>query len=73
MREFPDDLIPEDQAAADLRQKKSTLATWRSTGKGPDSWKLGRSIFYSLSANAAWKAAQRRSPRESRGNNLTTG
>jgi hypothetical protein len=36
--DFPDDLIPEDEAAVDLRVKRSTLAAWRSTGKGPDFW-----------------------------------
>jgi hypothetical protein len=59
----PDDLITEDEAAADLKQKKSTLATWRSIGKGPDFWKLGRGIYYSRQANADWIAKQRRAPR----------
>jgi hypothetical protein len=61
--DFPDDLINEDESAVDLKQKKSTLRTWRSTGKGPDYWRLGRSVYYSRSTNANWKAQQRRSPR----------
>ena len=60
---FPDDLISTPEAAEDLKQKESTLAAWRATGRGPDFWKFGRSIFYSRRVNAEWKAQQRRSPR----------
>lgn len=59
----PDDLITATEAAEDLRQKESTLASWRATGRGPDFWKFGRGVFYSRQTNAEWKAAQRRSPR----------
>ena len=54
--DFPDDLMPQNEAADDLDVKETTLATWRSTGKGPDFWKWGRAIFYSRAVNAAWKA-----------------
>jgi hypothetical protein len=60
---FPDDLIPDTDAAEDLRVKEGTLASWRSMGRGPDYWKLGRGVFYSRKVNAEWKAQQRRSPR----------
>ena len=61
--DFPDDLMLPPEAADDLRVKEATLATWRSTGKGPDFWKWGRDVFYSRSTNAAWKAQHRRQPR----------
>ena len=62
--DFPDDLMPQNEAADDLDVKETTLATWRSTGKGPDFWKWGRAIFYSRAVNAAWKAQHRRQPRK---------
>jgi hypothetical protein len=61
---FPDDLIPAAEAAKDLQLQESTLAAWRSLGRGPDFWKLGRAIFYSRRVNREWKARQRRSPRQ---------
>jgi hypothetical protein len=61
--DFPDDLMPQSEAAVDLGVKPSTLAAWRSTGRGPDFWKWGRDILYSRSANAAFKARHRRQPR----------
>jgi hypothetical protein len=61
---LPDDLMLAAEAAEDLHQKESTLASWRSTGRGPDFWKIGRLIFYSRRVNREWKAQQRRSPRQ---------
>jgi hypothetical protein len=60
---FPNDLISSAETAEDLDVEEATLAHWRSTGRGPDFWKWGRTVKYSRSVNAAWKAAQRRSPR----------
>jgi hypothetical protein len=60
---FPDDLIPDSEAAKDLGVKRETLAGWRTKGIGPDYWKWGRNVSYSKKVNAEWKAKQRRSPR----------
>jgi hypothetical protein len=60
---FPDDLMTPDEAAVDLGVQPATLASWRSTGYGPDFWKWGRVIRYSRQVNADWKAQGRRSPR----------
>jgi hypothetical protein len=62
--DFPNDLMPQSEAAADLGVKPSTLAAWRSTGKGPDYWKWGREVYYSQSTNASWKAKHRHQPRK---------
>ena len=61
----PNDEMTPDEAAKDLGVKPATLASWRSTGVGPDFWKWGRNIRYSRQVNADWKAQQRRSPRAS--------
>jgi hypothetical protein len=62
--DFPDDLIDDEEASRDLCVKTSTLASWRSTGKKPDFYKIGRVIRYSRRINAQWKAKQRHSPRQ---------
>jgi hypothetical protein len=59
---LPDDFISPAETAADLNVTEATLASWRSTGRGPDFWKFGRSISYSRRVNREWKAQQRRSP-----------
>jgi hypothetical protein len=59
---FPDDLIDDDATANDLQVTRGTLASWRSRGRGPAWWKIGRRIFYSRTYNRNWKAAQRRDP-----------
>jgi hypothetical protein len=60
---LPDDLISDDETAADLGVKTTTLASWRSLGRGPDFFKVGRTVKYSRSLNKEWIAAQRRRPR----------
>jgi hypothetical protein len=59
---FPDDLMPPAEAAVDLHQEESTLASWRSQDRGPPYYKFGRSVFYSRSGNARWKQQQLRTP-----------
>jgi hypothetical protein len=63
MPDFPNDLIPADKTAKDLHVEPQTLSVWRSTGRGPDYYKIGRNIFYSEAGNRAWIELQRRSPR----------
>jgi len=47
-------LLNEDDTAGILEVETSTLATWRSQGKGPDYVKLGKGVFYTVSAVTAW-------------------
>lgn len=54
----PDDMIPPAEAARVLQQKKTTLATWRSQGKGPRYLKVGRHPFYLRHDLRAWLATQ---------------
>lgn len=49
-------------AAEDLGVTVSTLASWRSLGRGPSYWKYGRKVRYSRAVNAAWKAQQKCEP-----------
>jgi hypothetical protein len=63
--ELPSDdieLLSDVAAAKIVHQKRSTLATWRATGKGPVFIKLGRRVFYSRADLDAWIATQRREP-----------
>jgi hypothetical protein len=62
--DFPDDLIDDEETSRDLCVKTSTLASWRATGRGPDFYKIGRTIKYSRKLNAEWKAKQRHQPRK---------
>jgi hypothetical protein len=55
-----EDLLDTDQAAEKLRIKRQTLETWRMTGDGPVYLKLGRRVFYRLSALEAWIAKNAR-------------
>jgi hypothetical protein len=48
-------LITEDEAAAVLLLNSAgTLATWRGQGKGPQSVKLGKKVFYSTAGLVEW-------------------
>jgi hypothetical protein len=58
-----DDYVSPEETAEEFGVTPSTLAGWRCSDRGPDFWKWGRTIKYRKSTNAAWKAAQRRSPR----------
>jgi Helix-turn-helix domain len=42
-----DDLVRQEQAAEILRVRPSTLESWRSTGKGPAYFKVGKTVLYS--------------------------
>ncbi len=53
----PDELIEANEAAKLLRQKPQTLAAWRSSHRGPDYLKIGRSVFYRRASIGAFLAA----------------
>jgi len=55
-------LLSDVAAAKIVHQKRSTLATWRATGRGPAFIKLGRRVFYSRADLDAWIASRRREP-----------
>ena len=58
----PDELIPNGQAAKQLKQQPNTLTAWRNQKRGPPYLKVGRQIFYRRSDLMAWLGAQRREP-----------
>lgn len=60
-------LLYEDEAAAMLQVEVSTLATWRSQGKGPDYVKLGKGVFYTVTSVAVWVNGELARQRETRG------
>ncbi len=60
----PQELIPSDEVAAQLRVKPQTLASWRASGRGPEFVKIGRGVFYRRADIAAWLGQQRRKPTE---------
>ena len=47
-------LVNEDEAAAVIGVEPSTLATWRSQGKGPEYVKLGKGVFYTVNDMSKW-------------------
>ena len=61
----PDEFLKDDAAARVLRQKRSTLAAWRATGRGPAYFKVGRTVLYHPNDIRDWLAAQRHRPRAS--------
>jgi hypothetical protein len=48
----------QEEAAAIIGVKPTTLATWRHYGKGPTYLKIGRSCFYRESDIEMWLDAQ---------------
>jgi hypothetical protein len=58
-----DELVDDDEAAKRLKQKPSTLASWRATGRGPPYFKIGRGVFYHPNDLRGWVAEQRQLPR----------
>jgi predicted DNA-binding transcriptional regulator AlpA len=42
-------LLPEDEAAREVKVKKQTMAAWRNRGQGPAYVKIGRLVFYRAS------------------------
>jgi hypothetical protein len=59
----PAELIPAKQAAELLHLRVQTLASWRSVGRGPRWFKIGRAAFYRLADIRSWLAAQGQEPR----------
>jgi Helix-turn-helix domain len=57
-----DELIPNDEAAKELKQQPNTLTAWRNQKRGPPYFKVGRQIFYRRADLAEWLGAQRRQP-----------
>ena len=47
-------LVNSEAAAALIRVKPSTLASWRHFGKGPKFHKVGRSAYYRVSDIETW-------------------
>jgi hypothetical protein len=62
----PAELMPDTPVAGVLHQQRSTLASWRATGRGPRYYKIGRSVFYDPRDLRKWLAAQRQHPRSRR-------
>jgi hypothetical protein len=56
------DLVSDVEAAKIIHQKQTTLASWRSTGRGPAYHKVGRKVFYSVADLEAWLTSTRREP-----------
>lgn len=55
-------LIPTEEAAKLLRQKPQTLAVWRSKGRGPRYYVVGRRVFYTPPDLADYVSKQLREP-----------
>ena len=51
-----------DEAAVILRQRPSTLATWRYEKRGPAYHKAGRTVLYHPRDLASWLQSQRHEP-----------
>jgi hypothetical protein len=47
-------LLPEDDAAREVKVKKQTMAAWRNRGQGPAYVKVGRLVFYRPSHLREW-------------------
>jgi hypothetical protein len=50
-----DEVLTPADLARRLRVHPQTVYNWRFTGKGPDSFKLGQSVFYRLEDVEAWE------------------
>ena len=59
-------LITEEVSARVLDVEPSTLATWRSQGKGPDYVKLGKGVFYTVNSLSAWVNGEMARQRDTR-------
>jgi hypothetical protein len=58
----PDELIPADEAARELRVRPNTLQDWRTDKKGPAFVRLGKRVFYRRADLATFIGAQRHDP-----------
>jgi Helix-turn-helix domain len=47
-------LLPEDEAAREVKVKKQTMAAWRNRGQGPAYVKVGRLVYYRPSHLREW-------------------
>lgn len=56
------DLVRDTEAAEIIHQKRTTLATWRATQRGPAYYKVGRHVYYSRADLDAWIASRRHEP-----------
>ena len=57
-------LLPEDEAARELKVKPQTLGAWRFRGQGPAYVRVGKLIFYTPSALRAYVASRTVRPTE---------
>ena len=51
-------LLPEDEAARELKVKPQTLGAWRFRGQGPAYVKVGKLVFYRPSDIRAYVASR---------------
>jgi hypothetical protein len=51
-------LLPEDEAARELKVKPQTLGAWRHRGQGPAFIKVGKLVFYRASDIRAYVASR---------------
>jgi hypothetical protein len=47
-------LLPESDAADEIKVKKQTMAAWRNRGQGPAYVKVGKLVFYRPSHIREW-------------------
>jgi hypothetical protein len=47
-------LLPEDEAAREIKVQKQTMAAWRNRNQGPPYVKVGRLIYYRPSHLREW-------------------
>ncbi len=62
MPEAIDNLIPTDEAAAEVGLAAQTLTAYRCEGRGPRCYKIGRRCLYSRADLKEWIGAQRVDP-----------
>jgi hypothetical protein len=60
----PEDMIEADQAATLLQVRPQTLAAWRSQGRGPAYYKVGRLVRYRRQEIGAYIAGVRVNPKQ---------
>ena len=60
------DYYDEDEAARQLRHTVRALRAWRAQQRGPAWIKIGKSVFYKISAIEAWLKTLERTTRSQR-------
>jgi DNA-binding transcriptional MerR regulator len=59
-REMRENLnLTTEEVAQRFRTSPETVRYWRSTGKGPRSWKVGKRVLYALEDVEAWEREAR--------------